>query len=136
MSVCVVHVCHLEARCFTPCESLSGCGAGIFSLLTLGACVSALSASVLFKCQVGCSHLGCSEGPSAGCVLFIFVNLHLSVLFQRQMFVLLSGCDVIEELIIWGGVGTTTLILRQKSQAIGLWKLWKPLTYIKPLPVM
>lgn len=34
--------------------------------------------------------------------MFIFVNLHLSVLFKRQMFVLLSGCDVIEELIIWG----------------------------------
>lgn len=100
MSVCVVRVCHLRAS--PPVRIFLEVVPEYFPFSHSGACVSALSASVLFNCQVGCSHLGCSEGPSAGCVLFISVNLHLSVLFQRQMFVLLSGCDVIEELIIWG----------------------------------
>lgn len=48
--------------------------------------------------------------------MFIFVNLHPSVLFQCQMFVWINGCDVIEELISWG----EKMILCQKSQAIGL----------------
>lgn len=116
MSVCVVRVCHLRARCFTPCENLSGCGARIFPLLTLGGLVSQLflrlcCSTVRWAVLI----LAVPRGPSAGCVLFIFVNLHLSVLFKRQMFVLLSGCDVIEELIILGGKKTSDFLPKKSS---------------------
>lgn len=62
--VCVCSTCvTLGLAASPPRKDVSGCVLVLcqnISPLTFGACVSALSASVLFKCQVGCAHFGCS----------------------------------------------------------------------------